>query len=83
MVDDSVEVKKEFFVDDEDEDVDVEGEVIDDNIEDVDVLIKIEGRKNSSEEMVEEFKVIVGRLIKKKVVEGDDGNKLDVKKFNI
>lgn len=83
MVDDSVEVKKELLVDDEDEDVDVEGEVTDDNTEDVDALIKTEGRKNSSEEMAEEPKATAGRSTKKKAVEGDDGNKLDAKKSNI
>lgn len=73
--------EKEVFEDDEDEDVDVEGEIIDDNIEDVDVLVvvKVEVVK------LLEFVGFCGKvfLFKRKVVVGDDGNKLEVKKINI
>lgn len=79
-VDHSDAVKKEACVDDEDEDVDVEGEITDDNTEDVDGLIKDEEAKSTKSA---EPKATPGRSTKRKAAAGDDGNKLEAKKSNI
>jgi len=84
-VDHADEVKKEVCVDDEDEDVDVEGEITDDNTEDVDALVKDEGTKNAKVEKPVEPKASSARSTasKRKAAAGDDGNKLEAKKSNI
>lgn len=80
----SDERKEEVCIDDEDEDVDVEGEIIDDNMEDVDFLIKDGKIMNVKVVKILEFVVFFGWFVnKRKLVNGDDGNKLEVKKFNI
>lgn len=81
--DHSVAVKKEVLMDDEDEDVDVEGEITDDNTEDVDALIKSEARKNSTEDKADEAKTTSGRSSKRKAVSDDNDNKVEAKKSNI
>lgn len=83
MEDHSVAVKKEVLMDDEDEDVDVEGEITDDNIEDVDALIKNEVRKNSTEDKAEEARTTPGSSNKRKAVSDDNDNKVEAKKSNI
>ena len=76
----SDEVKKESCVDDEDEDVDVEGEITDDNTEDVDGLINNEEAKSTKPV---EPKATPGRSTKRKAAAGDDGKNLEAKKSNI
>ncbi|XP_029191934.2 max-binding protein MNT-like [Acropora millepora] len=83
MEDHSVAVKKEVLMDDEDEDVDVEGEITDDNTEDVDALIKNEVRKNSTEDKAEEARTTPGSSNKRKAVSDDNDNKVEAKKSNI
>lgn len=79
--------KEEACVDDEDEDVDVEGEITDDNTEDVDSLIKDDkaGVKSKVVKTPEPVASAAGRSSanKRKAANGDDGNKLEAKKSNI
>lgn len=84
-VEHGIEEKKEACVDDEDEDVDVEGEITDDNTEDVDALIKNGEVKNAKVEKPTEPVASTGRstVSKRKAAAGDDGNKLEAKKSNI
>lgn len=79
----TVEVKKEVCVDDEDEDVDVEGEITDDNTEDVDGLIKQEGEKDAEMKKPAEANIAPVRSTKRKATDSDDDNKLEAKKSNI
>ena len=77
--------EKEACVDDEDEDVDVEGEITDDNTEDVDALVKEEGATKAKVVKTQEPVLSSGRVSssKRKAAGGDDGNKLEAKKSNI
>ena len=77
--------KVEACIDDEDEDVDVEGEITDDNTEDVDSLVKDEKAIKSKVLKASEPVASSGRSSanKRKAVNGDDGNKLEAKKSNI
>ena len=74
--------KEKAAIDDEDEDVDVEGEITDDNTEDVDALIKDEGVKNAKMAKPAEPVASSGRT-KRKAAACDDGNKLEAKKSTI
>lgn len=76
--------EKEACVDDEDEDVDVEGEITDDNTEDVDALVKEEGATKAKVVKTPEPVLSSGRASSsKRKAAGDDGNKLEAKKSNI
>lgn len=77
--------KEEACIDDEDEDVDVEGEITDDNTEDVDSLIKDDKAVKSKVVKSPEPVPSAGRSSanKRKAASGDDGNKLEAKKSNI
>lgn len=75
------ESKDKVAIDDEDEDVDVEGEITDDNTEDVDALIKDERVKNAK--MVNPADPVLPSGSRPKRKAGDDGNKLEAKKSNI
>lgn len=77
--------KEEACVDDEDEDVDVEGEITDDNTEDVDSLIKDDKTVKSKVVKSPEPVPSAGRssASKRKAASGDDGDKLEAKKSNI
>lgn len=77
------ESKDKVAIDDEDEDVDVEGEITDDNTEDVDALIKDERVKNAKMVNPTEPVLPSGSRPKRKAGAGDDGNKLEAKKSNI
>lgn len=77
------ESKDKVAIDDEDEDVDVEGEITDDNTEDVDALIKDERVKNAKMVNPAEPVLPSGSRPKRKAGAGDDGNKLEAKKSNI
>ena len=63
--------------------MDVEGEITDDNTEDVDALIKDERVKNAKMVNPAEPVVPSGSRPKRKAGAGDDGNKLEAKKSNI
>lgn len=83
-VEHSDERKEETCIDDEDEDVDVEGEITDDNTEDVDSLIKDGKTMNAKVVKIPEPVASSGRSAnKRKSANGDDGNKLEAKKSNI
>ena len=77
--------KEEACIDDEDEDVDVEGEITDDNTEDVDSLI--EDDKTMKTKVVKSPEPVASSSRpsgnKRKAANGDDGNKLEAKKSNI
>ena len=84
-VEHSDEGKEEACIDDEDEDVDVEGEITDDNTEDVDSLIKDDNTMKTKAVKSPEPAASSGRSSanKRKAANGDDGNKLEAKKSNI
>ena len=84
-VEHSDEGKEEACIDDEDEDVDVEGEITDDNTEDVDSLIKDDKTVKTKVVKSPEPVASSGRSStnKRKAANGDDGNKLETKKSNI
>ena len=84
-VEHSDEVKQEACIDDEDEDVDVEGEITDDNTEDVDSLVKDDKAMKAKVVNGSEPVASSGRSSanKRKAANGDDGNKLEAKKSNI
>lgn len=83
-VEHSDEGKEDACIDDEDEDVDVEGEITDDNTEDVDSLIKEGKTMNAKVEKSLEPAASSSRSAnKRKSANGDDGNKLEAKKSNI
>lgn len=84
-VEHSDEVKQEACIDDEDEDVDVEGEITDDNTEDVDSLRKDGKAMKAKVVNGPEPTASSGRSSanKRKAANGDDGNKLETKKSNI
>jgi len=77
--------KEEACIDDEDEDVDVEGEITDDNTEDVDSLIRDDKTMKARVVKSPEPVASSGKpsANKRKAANGDDGNKLEAKKSNI
>lgn len=84
-VEHSGEGKEDACIDDEDEDVDVEGEITDDNTEDVDSLIKDDKTMKAKVVKCPEPAASPGRSSanKRKAASGDDSNKLEAKKSNI
>lgn len=84
-VEHSGEGKEDACIDDEDEDVDVEGEITDDNTEDVDSLIKDDKTTKAKVVKSPEPAASSGRSSanKRKAANGDDGNKLEAKKSSI
>ena len=84
-VEHSDEGKEEACIDDEDEDVDVEGEITDDNTEDVESLVEddktVKAKEVTSPEPVASSSRPSGS--KRKAANSDDANKLEAKKSNI